>query len=178
MVPHVTTAEEAKQVVEWTRFHPLGRRALDGGNADASFCQIPINEYIEHSNTERLIILQIESPEGVQNVEEIAEVDGYDFLLFGPGDFSHLIGEAGNLNHPKVLQARRRVAAAATRNGKFAMSAGLMGAHEELEEEGYRFFNIGADVVGMGEFFKSALKSFHQSGTAHLVSPLPISQVY
>lgn len=178
MVPHVTTAEEAKQVVEWTRFHPLGRRALDGGNADASFCQIPINEYIEHSNTERLIILQIESPEGVQNVEEIAEVDGYDLLLFGPGDFSHLIGEAGNLNHPKVLQARRRVAAAATRNGKFAMSAGLMGAHEELEEEGYRFFNIGADVVGMGEFFKSALKSFHQSGTAHLVSPLPISQVY
>src|SRR5690606_18597951 len=100
MVPHVTSADEARQVVQWTRFHPLGRRAIDGGNADARFCRIGTREYIEHSNRERFIIIQIESPEAVANVDEIAAVDGFDMLLFGPGDYSHLIGEAGNLNHP------------------------------------------------------------------------------
>lgn len=160
MVPHVTTADEARQVVAWTRFHPLGRRPIDGGNTDAGFCRIPVRDYMEHSNTERLIILQIESPAAVGNVEEIAAVEGYDILLFGPGDYSHLIGEAGNLAHPEVLRARRLVAAAATRNGKFAMSAGLMASREVLEEEGYRFFNIGADVIGLGRYATQALASF------------------
>lgn len=160
MVPHVRCADEARQVVAWTRFHPLGKRAIDGGNADARFCQTPLKDYIEHSNSERLIILQIESPEAVANVEEIAQVGGYDILLFGPGDYSHLIGEAGNINHPEVLEARRQVGAAATRHGKFAMSAGLMGSRETLEKEGYRFFNLGADVAGLGRYFKSSLASF------------------
>ncbi len=164
MVPHVTSAEEARQVVEWTRFHPLGRRAIDGGNADAQFCQVPVDDYIEHSNTERLIVLQIESPEAVTRVDEIAEVPGYDILLFGPGDYSHLIGHAGEINHPEVVKARQRVAAAATQHGKYAMSAGMTGSRERLEEEGFRFFNIGADVVGMAGYLQSVLSAFANDG--------------
>lgn len=160
MVPHVTTADEARQVVEWTRFHPLGRRPIDSGNADGRFCQVPIGDYIEHSNKERLIILQIESPEAVANVEEIAAVKGYDILLFGPGDFSHLIGHAGKIDRPEVVQARQQVAAAAVRHGKFAMSAGLIDSREQLEKEGYRFFNIGADVIGLARSLKQALAGF------------------
>ena len=160
MVPHVTSADEARQVVEWTRFHPLGKRAIDGGNADARFCRVGIDDYIEHSNSERLIILQIESPEAVANVDEIAQVPGYDIRLFGPGDYSHLIGKAGNIHDPEVVEARQRVGAAARRHGKFAMSAGLMGSREMLEKEGYRFFNLGADVVGLTHFCKNALADF------------------
>lgn len=160
MVPHVTTADEARQVVEWSRFHPLGRRAIDGGNADAQFCQVPLSEYIEHSNAQRFIVLQIESPEAVANVEEIAAIDGYEVLLFGPGDFSHLIGHAGRIDRPEVVEARRAVAAAAKRHGKFAMSAGLFGCRDQLENEGYRFFNIGADVIGLGGYFQKAKTDF------------------
>lgn len=167
MVPHVTSADEARQVVEWTRFYPLGKRAIDGGNSDARFCRVPVNDYIAHSNTERLIIIQIESPEAVANVEEIAQVPGYDILLFGPGDFSHLIGEPGNISHPEVLKARRRVGAAATRYGKFAMSSGLMGSQEKLEKEGYRFFNLGADVIGLTQYFRDALASFSKESETH-----------
>jgi len=98
---HVKTAEEARHIVEMTRFHPLGRRAMDGGNPDGRYCQIPVAEYLAHSNTERLLIFQIESPEALENVEAIAAVPGYEMLLFGPGDFSHLIGKPGQLERAR-----------------------------------------------------------------------------
>ena len=154
IVPHVSTAAEAKQIVEWVRFYPVGKRALDGGNADAMYCDLPIEEYIAHSNSERIVILQIESPEALENVEAIAAVPGFDGLLFGPGDFSHRIGKVGKLDDPQVVAARKRVAAAAVKHGKYAMTAGLIGPFADLVAEGYRIFNAGADVVGLGAFFK------------------------
>src|SRR4051812_35962959 len=112
IVPHVADAREARQIVEWVRFHPIGKRALDGGNTDGQFCLVPLEEYIRHANAERMVILQIESPEALENVEEIAAVPGFDGILFGPGDFSHRIGKAGQMDAPEVVSARRRVAAA------------------------------------------------------------------
>lgn len=112
MVPHVASAQEARKIVEMTRFMPLGRRPLDGGNTDGKFCQIPLKDYLHHSNSQKLLILQIESPEALANIEEIAAVPGFDVLLFGPGDFSHLIGKPGQMDAPEVVEARRIVAAA------------------------------------------------------------------
>lgn len=165
MVPHVTTGAEARHVVEMTRFHPLGRRALDGGNVDGVYCQTPLADYIRHSNTQRILIFQIESPQALENVEEIAAVPGFDMLLFGPGDFSHLIGKPGEIHHPQVIEARRRVAAAAKAHGKFVMSAGVFGGRAPLEGEGYQVFNIGADVVGVGNYFKEKIAEFQAAAS-------------
>lgn len=157
MVPHVASADEARQIVDWVRFHPLGKRALDGGNIDGQFCLLPLAEYIRHSNTERVIILQIESPEALANVDAIAAVPGFDGLLFGPGDFSHRIGKAGQLDAPEVVDARKRVAAAARRHGKFAMTAGMIAPFPDLIAEGYQLFNMGADVVALTAYVKQRL---------------------
>lgn len=166
IVPHVTTADEARQIVEWVRFHPLGRRALDGGNADGQFCHVAMEEYLSHSNRERVVVLQIESPEALANVEEIAAIPGFNGLLFGPGDFSHLIGKAGQLDAPEVVAARQRVAAAAQQHGKFAMTAGLVAPFETLFDEGYRLFGVGADVVGIGDYVKKRLELIAQPTNA------------
>lgn len=157
MVPHVSGADEARQIVEWVRFHPLGKRAMDGGNMDGQFCLLPVDEYMRHTNAERIIILQIESPEALEKVDEIAAVPGFNGLLFGPGDFSHRIGKAGQLDAPEVVDARRRVAAAAMRHGKFAMTAGLIAPFPTLVEEGYRLFGVGADVVALTGYVKQRL---------------------
>jgi len=162
MVPHVKTAEEARSIVEMTRFYPLGRRAVDGGNVDGRYCHIPIADYMAHSNTERVLIFQIESPEALENVESIAAVPGYEMLLFGPGDFSHLIGKPGQVNAPEVVAARKRVAAAAKKHGKHMMAPGMMAPRAVLEEEGYRVFTLGADVLGLGEYFKAKLAAFQK----------------
>lgn len=164
MVPHVKTAEEAAHVVEMTRFYPLGRRALDGGNADGQYCQVPVADYLCHSNKERLLIFQIESPEAVENVDAIAAVPGFDILVFGPGDFSHLVGKAGQVDAPEVVAARKRVVAAARKHGKVLMAPGLMAPRPVLEAEGFQVFTLGADVLGLGDYFKARLKSF-QNGS-------------
>jgi 4-hydroxy-2-oxoheptanedioate aldolase len=160
MVPHVTTADEARDIVRMTRFTPLGRRPMDGGNMDGLFCQVPTADYCKHSNAERFLIFQIESPEALENVEEIAAVPGFDILLFGPGDFSHLLGRPGEVNHPEVVAARKRVAAAAVKNGKFAMMPAMLDTRENLEAEGWRAFTVSADVIALGTTFNERVQSF------------------
>ena len=158
IVPHVASEAEARQIVEWVRFHPIGQRALDGGNIDGEFCLVPVAEYIRRANEDRLVILQIESPEALEQVERIASVPGFDGLLFGPGDFSHRIGKAGRLDSPEVVTARKRIAAAARAHGKFAMTAGLIAPFPELIEEGYTLIGVGADVVCLTTAIKQRLQ--------------------
>lgn len=159
IVPHVESADEARRIVSWTRFHPIGQRALDGGNVDGQFCLLPTHEYIRLSNEERVIILQIESPIALAAVDEIAAVPGFDGLLFGPADFSHRIGKVDQMDAPEVVTARRLVAAAARRHGKFAMTPGLIAPYAELVDEGYRVFGVGADVLAVAEYLQRGLQS-------------------
>jgi 4-hydroxy-2-oxoheptanedioate aldolase len=166
MVPHVSSAEEAREIVRMCRFQPLGRRPIDGGNMDGLFCQVPTADYCEQANRERFLIFQIESPEALENVEEIAAVPGFDILLFGPGDFSHLIGKPGQVNDPQVVAARKRVASAAVKHGKFAMMPAMLDTRAALEEEGWRAFTVGADVLTLGFGFQQKIAEFHKAGNS------------
>ena len=152
MVPHVMSLAEAKHVVWITRFHPVGRRPADGGNADAFYCNVPFEEYIQQANRERFVILQIEDPEPLAELDAIAELPGYDVLFFGPGDFSHSIGAPGQMDHPLINQTRERVAKAAIRAGKFAGTAGGPASRQQLIDMGYTFLGMGADVVGLSNY--------------------------
>lgn len=165
MVPHVTSADEARHVVDMVRCHPLGRRAMDGGNMDGAFCQIPLADYARHNNTERFVILQIESPEALEQVEAIAAVPGFDMLLFGAGDFSHRIGKLGQATDPEVVAARKRVAAAALNNGKFVAVASLYGQKDEVMAEGSLMVTLGADVLALGDAFRQMVGSFQPQAT-------------
>jgi 4-hydroxy-2-oxoheptanedioate aldolase len=149
-----------------TRCHPLGRKPLDGGNMDGLFCQVPLAEYAAHCNSERLVILQIEAPEALEKVEEIAAVPGFDALLFGAGDFSHRIGKLGQATAPEVVAARKRVAAAALKHGKHVMVASLYGQMEQLIEEGTSIFTLGADVLELGNAFRELVADFHGTASA------------
>lgn len=154
MVPHVMSVEDAEKIVHMTRFHPVGRRPVDGGNADAKYCNIEQAEYNRQANDQRFIIFQIEDPEAMEQVDEIAQVPGYDMLFFGPGDFSHSIGHSGEMNHPEVLLGFEKVVTAAKKHGKFAGTVGSMANVQQRIDMGYQFINIGADVVALGQYFK------------------------
>lgn len=171
LVPHVTTAEEARKVVEWTRFKPVGRRPLDGGNAETKFCAVSLKDYIPHTLVEQFVVLQIESPEALENLEAIAAVPGFDMFCFGPGDYSHIIGKPGEVNAPEVVAARQRVARVAREYGKFAMAAGMMASRQALEQEGHSLFNVGADVIGVSDYVKKSLQAFVESPTGTSAYP-------
>lgn len=160
MVPHVTSAEEVRHIVDMVRYQPLGNKALDAGNMDGHFCQAPIADYVQHCNTEKFIILQIESPEGLEHIEDIAAVPGYDMLMFGAGDFCHRVGRLGQVTHPEVVAARKKIAAAARKYGKHVATASLFGNKHELITEGTRVFTLGADVIEVGKAFQQMVSSF------------------
>ncbi|MDD3840539.1 MAG: aldolase/citrate lyase family protein [Clostridia bacterium] len=160
MVPHLMSLEDAKRVARMTRFHPVGRRPVDGGNADGAYCNIDFNEYLEQANRERFVIVQIEDPEPLDELEEIGKVKGIDMIFFGPGDFSQGIGTPGQWDNPKIDETRRRVAEVAIKNGKFAGTVGGPGNLKQLTEMGYRFISVGADVVGLSEYCKNIVDCF------------------
>lgn len=152
MVPHIMSLEDAKNVIRMTRFHPIGRRPADGGNADGFYCNIPFQEYIEQANRERFIVLQIEDPEPLDELDAIADLEGYDVLLFGPGDFSHSIGSPGQMDHPLIAETRERIAQVANKYGKFAGAVGGPETRQSLIDMGYQFINVGADVVSLSQY--------------------------
>jgi 4-hydroxy-2-oxoheptanedioate aldolase len=160
MVPHIMGIEDARKVVQMTRFHPIGRRPLDGGNADGGYAMMDYADYIKQANDQRFIILQIEDPEPLEDLEAIAALDGIDMLFFGPADFSQGIGAPGDWNHPKLLETRKRVAEIAVKHGKFAGIPGSIDNLDELIAMGYKFLNIGADVITVGTHCKQLMDGF------------------
>ncbi len=160
VVPHVMDAADARRVRDYTKFAPLGRRALDGGNNDAQFTRVGLADYLATANAERVICHQIEDPEALPHLEAIAELDGVDCLFFGPGDFSVAIGVPGQLQHPDVVAARRRVAEVARRHGKIAATVCGRDAITECADMGYNFLSVGADVVALAVYADEAMAAF------------------
>jgi len=160
MVPHIMSLEEAKQVVNMTRFHPLGRRAIDGGNNDAAYTAVDFNEYLVKANEQRFVALQIEDPEPLLEIEAIADLPGYDMLFFGPGDFSQGIGAPGQWDHPDLIAARQKVVATAHKYGKFAGTVGSAANLMDLKNMGYDFVSTGADVVGLTKYCNDLISAF------------------
>ena len=163
IVPHIMSLEDAENVVRMTRFHPLGRRPVDGGNADGGYCSIEFVEYLKQANEQRLVIVQIEDPEPLAELSAIAALPGIDMLFFGPGDFSHGIGAPGAWDDPRLLEARHQVAEAALAHGKFAGTVASPDNLDELIALGYRFLSMGADVIGLAEYCGSIMAEFASS---------------
>ena len=157
MVPHLMSLEEAKQIVYYTKFHPIGRRPIDGGNADGKYCLVSAADYIKQANEERFVVVQIEDPEPVAELEEICALPGIDMIFFGPADFAQGIGDPTGSN-PEVDRVRRLVAQTARKHGKFAGTVGGAANFDALVEMGYTFISTGADVVALWKYYRDLVE--------------------
>ncbi len=148
LYPRCDNADEAREVVRWSKFAPLGTRGFDGANPDNPFCAIPMPEYIRQANEETFIAIQIEDPAALENVDEIAAVEGVDILFLGPGDFSIISGIPGQFDHDIIEDATQRVAAAARKAGKhWGMPCFNIEHGRKLLDMGARFLGHGADIM-------------------------------
>jgi 4-hydroxy-2-oxoheptanedioate aldolase len=80
MYPRCDGAREATEVVSWIKFAPEERRGCDGANPDNPYLTVPIEQYIAQANQQTFLTVQIESPEALERVDEIAAVNGVDFV--------------------------------------------------------------------------------------------------
>jgi 4-hydroxy-2-oxoheptanedioate aldolase len=154
MYPRCDDAAEAKELVKWSKFAPMGRRGADGANADMPYLSMPIGEYIKKANEETFLVVQIEDQDALKNAEAIAAVDGVDVLFFGPGDFSILSGIPGQFDNKIIDDAINAVAKAAKNTGKhWGMPAFNVEWAKKLLDRGARFLAHGSDI----NFVKNAL---------------------
>lgn len=117
-VPGVESREDAAAAVRAIKFRPQGDRGLAASRASGFGARDGYAAYIAEANRETQVVVHVESVAGVAAVEEIAAVDGVDVLLVGTLDLSHDLGCAGEVEHPDVVAAVERVAAAAAASGK------------------------------------------------------------
>ncbi|MCQ6282084.1 HpcH/HpaI aldolase/citrate lyase family protein [Bacillus sp. EB600] len=163
-VPEVGTAEMAKRVVEASRYRPVGMRGLSFSTRAAQYTIKDKNEHLKDSINKQLVVVQIESKEAVENMEEIASLEGIDVLFLGPGDLSNSYGVPGQLNHPLVQEAVKKLGKVAQKNGKVAGT--FVGNHEQALkaiDAGIRYLVYDNDVAFFARGAKSVLEELKNS---------------
>lgn len=116
IVPHVNTVEKAKDVAQAARFGH-GGRGFAGSSRWAGYATRKMPDILQQSEDETVILAQIEEPEAVDAIDEIAAVDGIDALFVGPADLAVCYGLTDPAA-PKVRDAIKRVGEAARTHGK------------------------------------------------------------
>jgi 4-hydroxy-2-oxoheptanedioate aldolase len=156
MLPRVRHPDEVCAVVRAMKFPPLGRRGYDGIHAEADFGRLPANEYLAKANRENFLVVQIEEPEVVGHIDDIAAMPGVDVLLVGPGDLTLGLGKFGTTDDPEVTSIIRAVADACRRHGKAAAIPCAPDQVRTYQAMGYRFFNVTSDYRCVSTGMKAA----------------------
>lgn len=165
MYPRCDNAVEAREVVTWSKFAPLGLRGIDTGNADAPYCSMPVATYVREANEQTFLVLQIEDPAALEHVDAIAAVEGADVLFLGPGDFSVLGGFPGQGDNPAITDAIDRIASAAAKAGKnWGMPVGSPEQAQGLMAKGARFLAHGADILMVKNGLEAIRRNFGPLG--------------
>lgn len=158
VIPWVNNREEAVRAVEACKYPPEGIRGC-GPRRSALFDP----EYFETANEEILVIAQIETRKAVENIEEIASVDGIDVFFIGPYDLSASYGYLGRPEAPPVQKAIERVLEVAKGSG---VAPGIYGGGgktpRERYDEGFQFIALGDDLGLLRRGAREVLRPFKE----------------
>ena len=167
LYPRCDDAAEAKEVVRWAKFAPLGERGFMGANADARYGMVGMKEYIQEANERTGLAIQIESPAAVQHTRAIAEVEGVDVVFFGPGDYSVLSGVPGQFDHGAVPDAMREVCRQTLAAGKrFGTLVFNLEQAQRVLDMGGSLVCYGADLAFVKQGLEQMKSQFGRLGFA------------
>ena len=156
IVPQVNTAQQAADVVRFSRYAPLGARGV--GLARAHGYGLHFQEYMESANQQVAVVVQAEHAIAADNIEAIVQVPGVDAVLLGPYDLSASLGHTGQLDHPAVVAAIDHITqtcqAAKMPLGYFGVNAAAV---KPFIERGYTLIVAGVDTLLLGAGAKRLL---------------------
>lgn len=154
IIPHVESVEEARSLINAVRFPPLGNRGLDGAAFDTGYGAAGGPDYPAEANRETVLFLQIETPQALEQVEEIAALDGVDGIFFGPGDMAFRLGCRPAAKDPQMAQIHQRIAKAVSRSGKTWGRPAVAGEDlEAIVDAGAGFVVLGSEM----QFIRASL---------------------
>jgi len=147
--PDVNTSAEARRAVARAKFPPIGKRSAAGGYPMFDYRPVPVADTVRQLNDATLVVCMIETPEGVQNVEEIARVEGVDVIHIGANDLLTAMGKPGAFGDPEAAKVIERVITVATANGKIAGMGGDRNIPRQMEyiRKGARFLTTNSEIA-------------------------------
>jgi len=147
MFPMVETVEQARRIVNSAKYPPMGRRGAAFGVAHDDYAGTDILATMRAANEQGLLIAQIETRAGLENVDAIAAVEGIDVLWIGQFDLSNSLGIPGEFDHPEFQSAVDRVLAACKTHNKAAGYMGLDAADGRTQiDRGFRAIAFSGDL--------------------------------
>ena len=141
MLPMVSTAEEARQIVHGMKYHPAGGRGVALQVAHDRYRPGAVPEKFAAANNRSTLFCQIETAAGVENAEAIASIDGVDALWVGHFDLSVSLGIPGQFDHPDFRRAIDRTIAACQKHKK------ALGRLVPTVELGVELYGAGFDFI-------------------------------
>lgn len=151
VVPQLETVEQARKLVSYAKFPPLGNRGYcptrDGGWGSGSCYERGMDGYMAEANTSTLLIPQCETAGCLEHIEEIAAVEGVDGIFIGPFDLSIALGIPGQFGDPLLTEGIERVRRACAAAGKLCiMYAGSGEAAKRYFDQGFPSVAAGLDI--------------------------------
>ena len=160
MVPRVDTPDQVRKVVSYMKYPPVGERGCAVQRGHSDYLSVPTKEFMEWANEHTLVIIQIESKEAVENIDEMVSIPGVDVALIGPNDLSVSLGIPGEQTHPMEVEAIEKVIAACKKHG---VAPGIhTGNVDQLKgwmEKGMRFITWSGDIPMLMNASQTALKA-------------------
>ena len=145
MFPMVQNTQDAQRAVAATRDPPHGVRGVAAMHRASRFGTVP--EYLKRAGSEACVIVQIETPEAMRNLEAIAAVDGVDCIFIGPGDLAASMGLIGEIGHVRVQSYLKQAAQTCARLGKpCGIVMGQAEAVKQRIEYGYSYVAVASDL--------------------------------
>ena len=143
-VPQVGTVADAERTVRAAKFAPEGSRGVCRNVRAARYSSRDRYAYLEGANRDTLVVIQIESKAGVENLEGILSVPGIDAVFLGPYDLSQSLGIPGQTDHPLVRSTMDQVVTACRRAGVAA------GVYADTPEAIRHWASMGAQYIAVG----------------------------
>jgi 4-hydroxy-2-oxoheptanedioate aldolase len=159
LLPYVQNADEARRAVAATRYPPKGVRGVTGSGRAARYGRVA--DYLKRADEEICVLVQAETRQALDNIEEIAAVDGVDGVFIGPSDLAASLGHIGQPGHPSVQAALKEAVDKLRNAGK---PAGILTTNEDEARRyidwGYLFVAVGSDIGLLAKNADALAKTF------------------
>ena len=161
VVPSVNNADEASEIVRQLRYPPEGLRSISSNVPQFDYVGVQVDVLVATLNRLNLIVVMIETENGLANMDAIAAVEGVDVLLIGTNDLCANLGIAGQFTHPRVESAYVDLLAACNKHGKWAGVAGIRSPEVMRRhiDAGVRLVLAGTDLTLMAQAATQQAKS-------------------
>jgi 2-dehydro-3-deoxyglucarate aldolase/4-hydroxy-2-oxoheptanedioate aldolase len=161
-VPYVSTKEEAEYAVKSCKYPPQGFRGIAGSQRAVSY-GMNKEEYYNNANQQIIVMVAIETPEGVKNIDAIASVEGLDGIFIGPADLSTCMGYLGNPQAEAVQEGICIVEESTKKHNKFlgTVASGMVAA-EALYNRGYSLVYFSSDTIALADHARREMEAYNR----------------